>query len=87
MILELETVLTVARSEAREELPQLLDELETVRAVAWSRLTLADSAVGGTAPRGELLDVDAARKRCDHQAPRATVEAATVESPKQETGQ
>jgi len=54
---ELQAVLEVARSLAPEELPRLLGELETVRAVAWSRLTAP-----AVAPKGadELLDIDAA---------------------------
>jgi predicted DNA-binding transcriptional regulator AlpA len=57
---ELENAMTAARSVPAEELPRLLGELETVRAVAWSRLTLPAPA---QQPRDELLDVDEAAAR------------------------
>jgi len=61
MISELEIVLSRARSLAAEELPRFLGDLETVRAVAWSRLTSPPPPT----PKGadELLDVDAAAAR------------------------
>lgn len=58
---ELQAVLNVARSLAPEELPRLLGELETVRAVAWSRL--APPAPANSQTRDEWLDVDAAASR------------------------
>src|ERR1700693_1672335 len=59
---ELPAVLNVARSLAPDELPRLLGELETVRAVAWSRLT-APAAPANQQSRSELLDVDEAAAR------------------------
>jgi predicted DNA-binding transcriptional regulator AlpA len=59
---ELQAVLNVARNLTPEELPRLLGEIETVRAVAWSRLTLP-AATGNQQVRDELLDVDAAASR------------------------
>lgn len=41
MIAELEIVLTRARALAADDLPNFLGDLETIRAVAWSRLTAA----------------------------------------------
>jgi predicted DNA-binding transcriptional regulator AlpA len=57
---ELQAVLNVARSLAPEELPRFLGELETVRAVAWSRLTPPSL---NSQARDELLDVEAAANR------------------------
>jgi hypothetical protein len=61
MIPELEAVLSRARALAADELPRFLGELETIRAVAWSRLT-------ATAPvtqqgRDELIDIEEAARR------------------------
>lgn len=61
MTRELDAVMTAARTLAPDELPRLLGELETVRAVAWSRLTVPTPANLQT--RDQLLDVDAAAKR------------------------
>ena len=58
---ELQAVLKVARSVTPEELPQLLGELEQVRAVAWSRL--APPAPAKSQTRDELLDIEAAAAR------------------------
>lgn len=55
-------MLNVARTLAPDELPRLLGELETVRAVAWSRLTVP-AAPANQQTRDELLDVDAAADR------------------------
>jgi excisionase family DNA binding protein len=44
MIPELEAVLGRARALGSDELPRFLGELETIRAVAWSRLTAAAPA-------------------------------------------
>ena len=58
---ELQAVLNVARSLTPDELPRLLGELETVRAVAWSRLSPPAPMIQQA--RDELLDVDAAAAR------------------------
>lgn len=58
---ELQAVLNVARSLTADELPRLLGELETCRAVAWSRLSPPSPA--SQPVRDELLDVDAAAER------------------------
>jgi predicted DNA-binding transcriptional regulator AlpA len=64
---ELQAVLNVARNLKPDDLPLLLGELETVRAVAWSRLTAPAPAVVPAASdqkaRDELLDVDQAAAR------------------------
>jgi predicted DNA-binding transcriptional regulator AlpA len=61
MIPELEAALKSARALASDELPRFLGELETVRAVAWSRLTT--SAPATQQSRDELLDIDEAAHR------------------------
>ena len=58
---ELQAVLETARSLPADALPQFLGELETVRAVAWSRLTSPAPPVPNGAD--ELLDIDAAAAR------------------------
>jgi predicted DNA-binding transcriptional regulator AlpA len=63
LIPELELVLKAARSLAPDELPQLLGELETVRAVAWSRLTAPAPAPLNPQAPDELLDVKTAAGR------------------------
>jgi predicted DNA-binding transcriptional regulator AlpA len=62
MRVELENAMMAARNLAPDELPRLLGELETVRAVAWSRLT-APAAPANQQSRAELLDVDEAAAR------------------------
>ena len=62
MRVELENAMIAARNLAPDELPRLLGELETVRAVAWSRLT-APAAPVNQQSRAELLDVDEAAAR------------------------
>jgi predicted DNA-binding transcriptional regulator AlpA len=62
MIPELQAALNIAQNLKPDELPQLLGELETVRAVAWSRLTLPAPALNQQS-RSELLDVDEAAAR------------------------
>ena len=61
MIPELEAALRSARALASDELPRFLGELETVRAIAWSRLTT--SAPATQQSRDELLDIDEAARR------------------------
>jgi predicted DNA-binding transcriptional regulator AlpA len=61
MIPELEAVLSRARALAADELPRFLGELETIRAVAWSRLTAAAPATQQA--RDELLDIEQAAGR------------------------
>ena len=58
-MVELQAVLDAARSLAPEELPRLLGDLETVRAIAWSRLSMPAPPTPQK-PRDELLDVKAA---------------------------
>lgn len=58
---ELQAVLNVAQNLRPDELPHLLGELETVRAVAWSRLTVP--APASQQARDELLDIEAAAGR------------------------
>jgi predicted DNA-binding transcriptional regulator AlpA len=58
---ELEAALKIARALASDELPEFLGELETVRAVAWSRLTAPATATQQS--RDELLDVEEAGRR------------------------
>ncbi len=58
---ELENAMIAARNLKPEELPELLGELETVRAIAWSRLTVP--APADQKARAELLDVDEAAAR------------------------
>jgi len=53
---EVQAVLDVVRNLAPDDLPRLLGELETVRAVAWSRLTVP-AAPAKQQERDELLDV------------------------------
>ena len=65
---EIQAVLNVARNLAPDELPRLLGDLETVRAVAWSRLTRPAAPASLSVPadrkmRDELLDVDKAAAR------------------------
>ena len=65
---ELENAMIAARSLPPDELPRLLGELETVRAVAWSRLAPPAAPVALQVPaarkiRDELLDVDEAATR------------------------
>lgn len=59
---EVQAVLNVVRNLAPDDLPRLLGELETVRAVAWSRLT-APAAPAKRQAGDELLDVDGAAAR------------------------
>jgi predicted DNA-binding transcriptional regulator AlpA len=61
MIPELEAALRSARGLASDELPRFLGELETVRAVAWSRLTSSAPAIQQS--RDELLDIEEAARR------------------------
>ena len=58
---DLDAVLNVARSLPADELPRFLGELETVRAVAWSRLTAP--APLAQQSRDQLLDVEEAAIR------------------------
>jgi predicted DNA-binding transcriptional regulator AlpA len=58
---ELQALLKVAQNLTSDELPRLLGDLETVRAIAWSRLTLPKPV--NREARGELLDVDEAAAR------------------------
>src|SRR5215831_19462952 len=58
---ELEAVLRVARSASAEDLPRFLGDLETVRAVAWQRMSV--SAPTGEQSRDYLLDVEEAASR------------------------
>ena len=58
---ELEAVLNRARALAADEIPRFLGELETIRAIAWARLTT--SAPVTAQPRDELLTVEAAAER------------------------
>src|ERR1700728_767175 len=65
---EIQAVLNVARNLAPDESPRLLGDLETVRAVAWSRLTRPAAPASLSVPadrkmRDELLDVDKAAAR------------------------
>src|ERR1700735_2325151 len=65
---ELENAMIAARSLPPDELPRLLGELETARAVAWSRLAPPAAPVALQVPaarkiRDELLDVDEAATR------------------------
>ncbi len=60
MTSELEAVLNRARALAADELPRFLGELETIRAVAWSRLTAAPAAKQAS---DELIDVEEAARR------------------------
>lgn len=62
MIPELEAALKSARALASDQLPLFLGELETVRAVAWSRLTTTQAPTTQQS-RDELLDVDQAAGR------------------------
>jgi predicted DNA-binding transcriptional regulator AlpA len=62
MITELETVLDRVRGLPTDELPRFLGDLETVRAVAWSRLTSPPHPAPENAA-DELLDVKAAAAR------------------------
>lgn len=59
---ELQAALDIARSLPADELPRFLGELETVRAVAWSRLS-SPPAPASNGAADELLDVDAAAAR------------------------
>jgi predicted DNA-binding transcriptional regulator AlpA len=61
MLHELEAVMSAARTLQPDELPRLLGDLETVRAVAWSRLTAPAPATQQA--RDELLDVEEAARR------------------------
>jgi hypothetical protein len=60
MIAELEAVLARARALAADDLPRFLGELETIRAVAWSRLTAAPAAKQAS---DELIDIEEAARR------------------------
>lgn len=60
---ELENAMIAARSLPPDELPQLLGELETVRAIAWSRLAPPGPANQRQHRRDELRDVDEASTR------------------------
>ena len=60
MIAELEVVLTRARALAADDLPDFLGALETIRAVAWSRLTAAATT---TQQRDELISIEQAAGR------------------------
>jgi len=61
MTAELEAVLNRARALAADEIPRFLGELETIRAVAWSRLT-ANVPVTQQAC-DELIDIEEAARR------------------------
>jgi predicted DNA-binding transcriptional regulator AlpA len=61
MLPELDAVMSAARTLAPDELPRLLGDLETVRAVAWSRLTAP--APPTQRGRDELLDIEEAARR------------------------
>jgi predicted DNA-binding transcriptional regulator AlpA len=58
---ELEALLNAARALAQDDLPRFLGDLETVRAVAWSRLT-ATAPVSQKAG-DELIDIEEAARR------------------------
>jgi predicted DNA-binding transcriptional regulator AlpA len=60
MIAELEAVLNRARTLAADELPRFLGELETIRAVAWSRLMAAPAAKQAS---DELITIEEAARR------------------------
>lgn len=55
-----ERLLQVARESTPEELPNLIGQLESVKAVAWARLTIPTPAAQD---HDELLDVQAAASR------------------------
>jgi hypothetical protein len=60
MTSELEAVLARARALAADEIPRFLGDLETIRAVAWSRLTAAPA----TKQAGdELVDIEETARR------------------------
>jgi len=61
IIPELQAVLNVARNLKPDELPRLLGDLETIRAIAWSRLTLSAPAPKQAAD--ELIDIEEAARR------------------------
>jgi predicted DNA-binding transcriptional regulator AlpA len=61
MISELEVVLARARALAADEIPRFLGELETIRAVAWSRLTAA--ATTTQQAHDELISIEQAAGR------------------------
>jgi predicted DNA-binding transcriptional regulator AlpA len=61
VIAELEIVLTRARALASDELPRFLGDLETIRAVAWSRLTAA--ATTTQQAHDELISIEQAAGR------------------------
>ena len=61
MIAELEVVLTRARALAADDLPNFLGDLETIRAVAWSRLTAAATTTQQACD--ELISIEQAAGR------------------------
>jgi predicted DNA-binding transcriptional regulator AlpA len=61
VIAELEIVLARARALAAHDLPYFLGDLETIRAVAWSRLTAA--ATTTQQARDELISIEQAAGR------------------------
>jgi len=61
MTAELEAVLNRARALAAEDIPRFLGELETIRAIAWSRLTATAPATKQAGD--ELVDIEEAARR------------------------
>jgi len=61
MTAELEAVLNRARALAAEDIPRFLGELETIRAIAWSRLT--STAPSAKQAGDELIDIEEAARR------------------------
>ena len=57
---ELQAVLNAVREAAPEQLPDLIGELESVKAAAWARLTLPQQTASA---HDELLDVPTAAAR------------------------
>jgi hypothetical protein len=61
MTAELEAVLNRARALAADDIPRFLGELETIRAIAWSRLTATAPATKQAGD--ELVDIEEAARR------------------------